>query len=78
MSENHKDTILLLEKKLTEAENEGHLCHKKISNFIRDMESAEMRRDEIAGVIKSLELSIKDLKALDKPVAKKVKPKKEA
>ena len=77
MPENHKDTILLLEKKLTEAENEGHLCHRKISNFVRDMESAEMRRDEIAGVIKSLKQSIQDLKALDEPRAKKVKPKKE-
>ena len=73
MSTDHKKTILLLEKKLTEAENEGHLCHRKISNFVRDMENAEMRRDEIAGVIKSLKQSIQDLKALAKE-----KPTKEA
>ena len=73
MSENHKETIKLLEKKLDEANAEWDGYNNKIEKLIRHTRDAERYKNEIADTINTLKQSILDLKKLGKVKSKKGK-----
>lgn len=60
------DTINLLKEKLLEARHERDAYENKMNKLLRDAESAKDGRDKMGDTIKSLEQSIRDVKALTK------------